>query len=195
MIASNPDTTTANIVDLQIQLEVMKERDNHHLEKIAQLEQKLTEAQIEIDIRDNELKQAITQVNDQKVQLSSLKHKDETIHQLEQKLVSSQRTLDLQKSCFEITTKKLNEQKTQLAVYDERFKRLEQTNFNDTFISILASLLFFLSSGLASLGYNLVTSFPNTSPNSMGIVLISMAVAIFILATLMINFVRRGGKS
>ena len=83
MIASNPDTTTANIVDLQVQLEVMKERDNHHLEKIAQLEQKLTEAQIEIDIRDNELKQAITQVNDQKVQLSSLKHKDETIHQLE----------------------------------------------------------------------------------------------------------------
>ncbi len=204
MLASNTDTTPSDMVSLQIQLEVMRERDKHHLEKIAQLEQGLREAQIEIGVRDNELKQAVAQSNEQKAQLSTLKHKDEKIDELEKRLNKTQREFDLQTSCLETVTKYQNEQKTAIAVNNEKLKRYARNSLNDKFISILASLLFMLSAGLASLGYNLITSVtvtstsPNTtstSPSTMGLVLIEMAIAFHILATLLVTFVKGGSNS
>ncbi len=204
MLASNTDTTPSDMVSLQIQLEVMRERDKHHLEKIAQLEQGLREAQIEIDVRDNELKQAVAQSNEQKAQLSTLKHKDEKIDELEKRLNKTQREFDLQTSYLETVTKYQNEQKTAIAVNNEKLKRYARNSLNDKFISILASLLFMLSAGLASLGYNLITSVtvtstsPNTtstSPSTMGLVLIGMAIAFHILATLLVTFVKGGSNS
>ncbi len=204
MLASNTDTTPSDMVSLQIQLEVMRERDKHHLEKIAQLEQGLREAQIEIDVRDNELKQAVAQSNEQKAQLSTLKHKDEKIDELEKRLNKTQREFDLQTSYLETVTKYQNEQKTAIAVNNEKLKRYARNSLNDKFISILASLLFMLSAGLASLGYNLITSVTvtstspittSTSPSTMGLVLIGMAIAFHILATLLVTFVKGGSNS
>lgn len=191
MLASNTNTTTSDIVNLQIQLEVMREKDKNHLEKIAQLEQSLREAQIEIGIRDQELKQTVAQNSEQKAQLGTLKYKDEKIDELEDQLREKQRECDTKSKHLEEVIKTSNEQKMTIAVYEEKFKRLRQINPNDKLISLLASLLFMLAAGLGSIGYNLITSVTGTSPNMMGVVLIGMAVAFQVLATLLVTFCQR----
>lgn len=192
MIAGNSDPTAPDILDLRVQLEVMKEKVNHHLERIAQLEQKLTEADIEIDIRENELKQAITQINEQKTQIEKAKYQEEKTAQLEHQLTETQDKLDIREHELTKAISRINEQKTQIAVLNEKVKQFQKHNTNDKLQSFLASLLFMLSAGLASMGYNLVTT---TSPSSLGTSLIVMAIVSHVVAAIMVIFGKGDGNS
>lgn len=74
MINNNPAISIPEVTALQIEVEVLKEREKHYLQKIDESEQALKEAKIEIQVRDGELKKLNEQVNKRKDLAESVKY-------------------------------------------------------------------------------------------------------------------------
>ena len=125
-----------------------------------------------------------------------LKHSEVTIHQLEKTLAQAYANLGRKETEFnqlrderEDLRLKWELAKRDLKHLQEKFAKSRNTSKGQ---AILASILFFLSSGLVGFGTSYLTS---TSLNSLGWILMAFAVALYIMGTLLTTLFAFEGRN